>query len=101
MKELFADHPFILSEAAICERLRGDESITLHPTLFNAPLIYDERSAEILAGITHQYINIAREYDVPITIAAPTWRLDAKRVATADVPALCRSSVYPLRSRDL
>ena len=86
MKELFADHPFILSEAAICERLRGDESITLHPTLFNAPLIYDERLAEILAGITHQYINIAREYDVPITIAAPTWRLDAKRVATADVP---------------
>ena len=86
MSSLFSEHPFILSEAAICERLRGNDAITLHPTLFNTPLIYDESAAKLLASITHQYIDIAREFAVPITIAAPTWRLDAERVAAADVP---------------
>jgi homocysteine S-methyltransferase len=86
MSSLFSEHPFMLSEAAICERLRGNDAITLHPTLFNTPLIYDESAAKLLASITHQYIDIAREFGVPITIAAPTWRLDAERVAAADVP---------------
>ena len=86
MLSLFSEHPFILSEAAICERLRGNDAITLHPTLFNTPLIYDESAAKLLASITHQYIDIAREFAVPIIIAAPTWRLDAQRVAGADVP---------------
>ena len=86
MLSLFSEHPFILSEAAICERLRGNDAITLHPTLFNTPLIYDESAAKLLASITHQYIDIAREFAVPIIIAAPTWRLDAQRVAAADVP---------------
>ena len=84
MSSLFSEHPFILSEAAICERLRGNDAITLHPTLFNTPLIYDESAAKLLASITHQYIDIGREFGVPIT--APTWRLDAERVAAADVP---------------
>jgi len=86
MLSLFSEHPFILSEAAICERLRGNDAITLHPTLFNTPLIYDESAAKLLASITHQYIDIAREFAVPIIIAAATWRLDAERVAAADVP---------------
>ena len=88
MLSLFSDLPLhVLSEAAICERLRGNDAITLHPTLFNTPLIYDESAAKLLASITHQYIDIAREFAVPIIIAAPTWRLDAQRVAGADVPA--------------
>ena len=86
MLSLFSEYPFVLSEAAICERLKRDDSITLHPTLFNTPLIYDESAAKLLASITHQYIDIAREFGVPIIIAAPTWRLDAERVAGADVP---------------
>ncbi len=87
MKELLSHCPFILSEAAICERLKGVGGIELHPTLFNAPLVYDQASSDVLAGIYHQYIDIAREYQVPILIAAPTWRLDAERVAAADVPS--------------
>ena len=87
MKDLLSHFPFILSEAAICERLKGVEGIELHPTLFDAPLIYDPASSEVLAGIFHQYIDIAREYEVPILIAAPTWRLDSERVAAADVPS--------------
>ena len=84
-------YPFVLSEAAICERLRQIDGVELHPTLFDAPLIYDARASRVLAGIYRQYIDIAREYGVPILIAAPTWRLDAGRVAAADVPASINS----------
>ena len=86
MQDLFSPYPFVLSEAAICERLRRDESITLHPTLFNTPLIYDPAGARVLAEVYHEYIDIAREFGVPIIIAAPTWRLDPVRVADAGVP---------------
>ncbi|MGB2011857.1 MAG: homocysteine S-methyltransferase family protein [Akkermansiaceae bacterium] len=86
MQDLFSPYPFVLSEAAICERLRRDESITLHPTLFNTPLIYEPAGARVLAGVYHEYIDIARDYALPIVIAAPTWRLDAERVAEAGEP---------------
>jgi len=86
MRHLLSKHRFILSEAAICERLRRMDGVELHPTLFDAPLIYGEKSSKVLAGIYKQYIEIAREYQVPILIAAPTWRLDAERVSSADVP---------------
>jgi hypothetical protein len=35
-------HTLILAEAAIAERLRRMNGITLHPTLFNSPLIYHD-----------------------------------------------------------
>jgi hypothetical protein len=40
------DYPCILAEAAIAERLRPMDGITLHPTLFNTPLIDDEQGSE-------------------------------------------------------
>ena len=91
MASFYSQYPFILSEAAICERLRQIDGVELHPTLFDAPLIYDSVASRVLAGIYRQYIDIAREYQVPILIAAPTWRLDAMRVAEADVPASINS----------
>ena len=41
---------FVLSEAAACERLRRMEEITLHPSLFNTPLIYNPRDQLDLDG---------------------------------------------------
>ena len=86
LKTLLSEQRFILSEAAICERLRRMENITLHPTLFDAPLIYDPEASEVLARIYREYIDIAREHNLPILIAAPTWRLDAEKLPAADVP---------------
>ena len=39
--ELLDVHPVVLTECAISERLRRLPGISLHPTLFNTPLIYD------------------------------------------------------------
>lgn len=85
-KSDLAEHSFVLGEAAICERLLRIDGAELHPTLFNAPMIYDPAMSDVLAGIYREYIEIAREMHVPILIAAPTWRLDAEKVATAGVP---------------
>ena len=78
----------ILAECAVAERLRRMPGVTLHPTLFNAPLIYDSGIArEAMISIYREYLEIARRSGLPILLTAPTWRLDASRVAAAGMPA--------------
>ena len=76
LRELLENHSLILAEAAIAERLRRKDGVTLHPTLFNAPLIYEDRSGQLMAEIYREYVEIAQSAGVPILLAAPTWRLD-------------------------
>jgi homocysteine S-methyltransferase len=88
LPELLDSHPKILAECAIAERLRRRPDITLHPTLFNTPLIYgpDEARAT-MASLYVEYLHTASDADLPLLLTAPTWRLDAARVAAAGVPA--------------
>jgi hypothetical protein len=44
LKELLERQSLILAEAAIAERLCRMNGVTLHPTLFNSPLIYHEHA---------------------------------------------------------
>jgi len=46
MKSLLKSDRLILMEAAIVEQLRRNSGVRLHPTLVNAPLIYDEGRQE-------------------------------------------------------
>jgi homocysteine S-methyltransferase len=87
LASLLASHPKILAECAVAERLRRIPGITLHPTLFNTPLIYgpDEARAA-MASIYQEYLRIAAEANLPLLLTAPTWRLDAARVAASGVP---------------
>lgn len=88
LKQLLADHPRILAECAVAERLRRMPGIELHPTLYNTPLIYGPESArEAMTSIYREYLEVARRSGRPILLTAPTWRLDASRVAAAGVPA--------------
>jgi homocysteine S-methyltransferase len=87
MKSLLHDYPLILAEAAITERLRRMREITLHPTLFNSPLIYDEQGRETMRNLYLQYVSVARNANLPLLLAAPTWRMDRTRVAAGNVPA--------------
>ena len=84
---LLATHPKILAECAVAERLRRMPGITLHPTLFNTPLIYGPEDARrAMASIYQEYLGIAAGAGLPLLLTAPTWRLDATRVAAAGVP---------------
>ena len=62
------------------------EEITLHPSLFNTPLIYDEPGRVAMQEIYGQYRDIALRAGVPILLCAPTWRVDRERIARAGVP---------------
>lgn len=85
-------HPKILAECAVAERLRRLPEVELHPTLFHTPFIYGpEHAREAMASISLEYIGIARAAGLPLLLTAPTWRLDASRVAAAGVPASINS----------
>jgi homocysteine S-methyltransferase len=87
LKQLLTDHSRILAECAVAERLERLPGVGLHPTLFNAPLIYGPESArEAMAAIYREYLEVARSSGRPILLTAPTWRLDATRIASASVP---------------
>ncbi len=80
------DAEFVLGEGAVSERLQRIEGITLHPSLFNTPLIYDEQGRVVMQEIYSRYRNIALSAGVPILLCAPTWRVDRDRIAQAKVP---------------
>lgn len=71
--------PLILTECAIAERLRRMDGVTLHPTLFNTPLIYDDIGKKRLKYIYGQYRSVAESAKIPILLCAPTWRVDRQR----------------------
>jgi len=75
--------PLVLTECAICERLRRAGEVELHPTLFNTPLIYRARGREKMAALYHQYRQTASRAALPILLCAPTWRVDRVRLAEA------------------
>ena len=88
LSSLLATCPRILAECAVAERLRRLPGVELHPTLFNTPLIYGPGHAcEAMEAIYLEYLATAREAGLPILLTAPTWRIDAGRVAAAGVPS--------------
>jgi homocysteine S-methyltransferase len=99
LKELLDRHPLILAEAAIAERLRRKDGVTLHPTLFNSPLIYQEHVGKLMEELYREYVEIARLAGVPILLAAPTWRLNQERTIDAGVPATINRDVVDYMRR--
>lgn len=70
-------------EAAIVEQVRRSGAVTLHPTLLNAPLIYDEAGVRELRTIYQGYIDIALEAEMPFLMCTPTWRANQARIVEA------------------
>lgn len=85
-EDILDEHPLILSECAVSERLRRFPEIGLHPALFNTPLIYDEIGRHRLEEVYRSYLTVAREAALPILLCAPTWRVDKARIEAAGVP---------------
>jgi S-methylmethionine-dependent homocysteine/selenocysteine methylase len=85
MITLINSNDFILMEGAIVEQLRRSPQIDLHPTLVNAPLIYDEQGRKELTKIFNCYIEIAKDADLPFLMVSPTWRTNQKRIKEAEI----------------
>ena len=87
MQELIEQNKFILMEGAVVETLRRSPDIELHPTLVNAPLIYDDRARRTMIKIYSKYIEIALEKDLPFLMVTPTWRANKERMEASDIKA--------------
>ncbi len=77
----------ILGEGAVIERLRRNNDLELDPFLVNSAFIYEDAQRLALETICRQYLDIGREFDLPLLMSTPTWRasrerIEAKRLAT-------------------
>lgn len=81
--DLLATSPVILGEGAVIERLRRNPAIVLDPHVVNSALIYQPASRKALADICREYLDIGRQFDLPLLLSTPTWRAGRERIAAA------------------
>lgn len=81
--EVLGRTPCILGEGAVIERLRRSKGLELDPVLANSAFIYDSTRRAALESICRQYLDIGRDFDLPLLISTPTWRASRERISAA------------------
>lgn len=79
----FENAPCILGEGAIIERLRRHSGLELDPYLVNSAFIYGDGKRAALESIYRQYLEIGREFGLPLLLSTPTWRASRERIHAA------------------
>lgn len=67
---------FILTEGAVVERLKSDYGLKMDEHINHAGLVYE--APKELGALYRQYIDIARQYSLPIMLMTPTRRVNAE-----------------------
>jgi len=80
--------PFFLIEGAVIERLRRDPEIQLDPQHLNTALLYDPVGRAAMGKIYRGYLDIGKEFDLPMLLLAPTWRASEDRIAASGLPSM-------------
>ncbi len=80
---ILAENPLILIEGPIIERVKREFSFKLDKHIENALMIYDDNGKKLLNRIYREYIDIAKESDLPIINLTPTWRANPDRIELA------------------
>ena len=75
--------PCILGEGAVIERLRRNGDLELDPFLVNSAFIYEGAKRAALERICRQYLDIGREFGLPLLMSTPTWRASRERIEAA------------------
>jgi S-methylmethionine-dependent homocysteine/selenocysteine methylase len=75
--------PCILGEGAVIECLRRNSDLSLDPYLVNSGFIYEDAKRAALEAICRQYLNIGRQFGLPLLISTPTWRASLERIEAA------------------
>ena len=81
--EFYDNVPCILGEGAVIERLRRDGGLELDPYLVNSAFIYENAKRAALETIFRQYLDIGREFGLPLLLSTPTWRASRERIDAA------------------
>jgi len=85
MQSLLNNEPIVLMEASIVERLRRGGEVSFHPELEHGLLIYDVKGRAALGTLFQEYIDIAREADLPLLLCTPTWKTSPDRLERLNV----------------
>lgn len=72
-----------LAEGAVIEPLRRDPRVQLDPHVLHAAFPSQPAAAALLAAIYREYLEIAREFALPMVCFTPTWRANAERAERA------------------
>jgi len=81
--DLLASSKVILGEGAVIERLRRNPHIVLDPHVVNSALIYQPTGLNALAKICREYLEIGRQFNMPMMLSTPTWRASRERIDSA------------------
>lgn len=73
----------VLGEGAVIERLRRREDLELDPYLVNAAFIYEDEKRAALERICREYLDIGRQFGLPLLLSTPTWRASQERIESA------------------
>ncbi|MEM1483740.1 homocysteine S-methyltransferase family protein [Oscillospiraceae bacterium PP1C4] len=71
----------ILMEGALGERLKREYGLEFDDDVAMASLIYNHNSQIALSNIWHEYISVAKEYNLPFIATTPTRRANKERVS--------------------
>jgi len=82
IQSFFDQHPRILGEGAVIERLRRS-GFELDSHVVNSAFIYDDINRSAIEEIYRQYLDIGFEYDLPLVLSTPTWRASRERIEAA------------------
>ena len=81
--DVVREAPAIITEGAVIERIRREQSAPLDPHILNAGLIYDESGEMQLKKIYKQYIDVGCKYNLPFMVLTPTWKAGRDRLLAA------------------
>jgi homocysteine S-methyltransferase len=83
LAEFLENFRCILGEGAVIERLRRRSDLELDPSLVNSAFIYEDAKRAALETICRQYLDIGRQFGLPLLMSTPTWRASRERIAAA------------------
>ena len=78
-----AEHPLVLTEGALTERLRRETSAPLDPFVLHAGFMYRAETAALLESIYRSYLDVGQRLSLPMMVFTPTWRANPERLLAA------------------
>lgn len=80
-EKIYQESNIILTEGALVERLKSEFNAEMDPYLNHAGLIYTNPGA--LECLYRQYLDIGKEFDLPVMIMTPTRKINTESVESS------------------
>lgn len=79
-RKFVKEHPTILMEGALSQRIQREYGVCLDDQVDLAGLVYDRKGRNALQTLWRQYMKIAEKYSLPFIATTPTRRANRERI---------------------